>query len=108
MRVVCRWRQIGQWVILAGLGRGGWAADNGPGAVVEEWPAAATAAADAKELEEVSLGLRGGGWPLFIVLQWELRLDQKRKVVVRGQERCLFSPLSLLASELSCLSSSQM
>ena len=69
------------------LGAGGWAADKVPGAVVEEWPAAAAAAADAEELEEVSLGLRGGGWPLFIVLQWELRLDQKRKVVVRGQER---------------------
>ena len=31
----------------------------------------------------------GGGRPLFVdILQWELGLDQKQKVVVRGQERC--------------------
>ena len=53
----------------------------------------AAAAADAKERAERLVGLLpgGGGRPLFVdILQWELGLDQKRKVVVRGQERCLF------------------
>ena len=51
----------------------------------------AAAAADAKERAERLVGLLpgGGGRPLFVdILQWELGLDQKRKVVVRGQERC--------------------
>ena len=52
-------------------------------------PMAATAA-DAVERVERFVGLLpgGGGRPLFVdILQWELGLDQKRKVVVRGQER---------------------
>ena len=52
----------------------------------------AAAAADAGERAERFVGLLpgGGGRPLFVdILQWELGLDQKRKVVVRGQERCL-------------------
>ena len=53
----------------------------------------AAAAADAEERAERLVGLLpgGGGRPLFVdILQWELGLDQKRKVVVRGQERwCL-------------------
>ena len=51
----------------------------------------AAAAADAEERAERFVGLLpgGGGRPLFVdILQWELGLDQKRKVVVRGQERC--------------------
>ena len=51
----------------------------------------AAAAADAEERAERLVGLLpgGGGRPLFVdILQWELGLDQKRKVVVRGQERC--------------------
>ena len=51
----------------------------------------AAAAADAEERAErfVDLLPGGGGRPLFVdILQWELGLDQKRKVVVRGQERC--------------------
>ena len=50
----------------------------------------AAAAADAEERAERFVGLLpgGGGRPLFVdILQWELGLDQKRKVVVRGQER---------------------
>ena len=49
----------------------------------------AAAAADAEERAERLVGLLpgGGGRPLCDILQWELRLDQKRKVVVRGQER---------------------
>ena len=50
----------------------------------------AAAAADAEERAERLVGLLpgGGGRPLFVdILQWELGLDQKRKVVVRGQER---------------------
>ena len=49
----------------------------------------AATAADAEERAERFVGLLpgGGGRPLCIVLQWELGLDQKRKVVVRGQER---------------------
>ena len=52
----------------------------------------AAAAADAEERAERLVGLLpgGGGRPLFVdILQWELGLDQKRKVVVRGQERLL-------------------
>ena len=51
----------------------------------------AAAAADAEERAERFVGLLpgGGGRPLFVdILQWELGLNQKRKVVVRGQERC--------------------
>ena len=48
--------------------------DKGPGAVVEDWPAAA------EELEEVSLGLRGGDWSLNDILQWELRLVESETV----------------------------
>ena len=54
----------------------------------------AAAAADAEERAERFVGLLpgGGGRPLFVdILQWELGLDQKRKVVVRGQERCAMS-----------------
>ena len=50
----------------------------------------AAAAADAEERAKRFVGLLpgGGGRPLFVdILQWELGLDQKRKVVVRGQER---------------------
>ena len=50
----------------------------------------AAAAADAEERAERFVGLLpgGGGRPLFVdILQWELGLDRKRKVVVRGQER---------------------
>ena len=50
----------------------------------------AAAAADAEEQVRRFVGLLpgGGGRPLFVdILQWELGLDQKRKVVVRGQER---------------------
>ena len=57
----------------------------------------AAAAADAEERAERFVGLLpgGGGRPLFVdILQWELGLDQKRKVVVRGQER-LGSDLTL-------------
>ena len=45
----------------------------------------AAAAADAEERAERFVGLLpgGGGRPLFVdILQWELGLDQKRKVVV--------------------------
>ena len=52
----------------------------------------AAVAADAEERAERFVGLLpgGGGRPLFVdILQWELGLDQKRKVVVRGQERWL-------------------
>ena len=49
----------------------------------------AAAAADAEDRAERLVGLLpgGGGRPLCDILQWELGLDQKRKVVVRGQER---------------------
>ena len=50
----------------------------------------AAAAADAEERADRLVGLLpgGGGRPLFVdILQWELRLNQKRKIVVRGQER---------------------
>ena len=56
----------------------------------------AAAAADAEERAERLVGLLpgGGGRPLFVdILQWELGLDQKRKVVVRGQERWILAPL---------------
>ena len=54
----------------------------------------AAAAADAEERAERLVGLLpgGGGRPLCDILQWELGLDQKRKVVVRGQERCVSGP----------------
>ena len=71
------WRSIGDPSWLGAAGGGG--------------PMAA-AAADAEERAERLVGLLpgGGGRPLFVdILQWELGLDQKRKVVVRGQERCL-------------------
>ena len=58
----------------------------------------AAAAADAEERAERLVGLLpgGGGRPLFVdILQWELGLDQKRKVVVRGQERWLHGVLPL-------------
>ena len=62
----------------------------------------AAAAADAEERAERFVGLLpgGGGRPLFVdILQWELGLDQKRKVVVRGQERmAVLGSSSLLAS----------
>ena len=73
------WRSIGDANWLGAAGGGG--------------PMAA-AAADAEERAERLVGLLpgGGGRPLFVdILQWELGLDQKRKVVVRGQERCVFS-----------------
>ena len=60
----------------------------------------AAAAADAEERAERFVGLLpgGGGRPLFVdILQWELGLDQKRKVVVRGQERWGF----IIPAELS-------
>ena len=69
------WRSIGDANWLGAAGGGG--------------PMAA-AAADAEERAERFVGLLpgGGGRPLFVdILQWELGLDQKRKVVVRGQER---------------------
>ena len=68
------WRSMGDASWLGAAGGGG--------------PMTA-AAADAKEQAERLVGLLpgGGGRPLVIVLQWELRLNQKRKVVVRGQER---------------------
>ena len=69
------WRSIGDASWLGAAGGGG--------------PIAA-AAADAEERAERLVGLLpgGGGRPLFVdILQWELGLDQKRKVVVRGQER---------------------
>ena len=69
------WRSMGDASWLGAAGGGG--------------PMAA-AAADAEERAERFVGLLpgGGGRPLFVdILQWELGLDQKRKVVVRGQER---------------------
>ena len=81
------WRSIGDasWLGAAG-GRG---------------PLAA-AAADAEERAERLVGLLpgGGGRPLCGILQWELRLDQKRKVVVRGQERRKFPLFSSSSSIL--------
>ena len=62
------WRSIGDasWLGAAGVG--------GP---------MAAAAADAEECAERFVGLLpgGGGRPLCDILQWELGLDQKRKVV---------------------------
>ena len=69
------WRSMGDASWLGAAGGGG--------------PMAA-AAADAEERAERFVGLLpgGGGRPLFVdILRWELGLDQKRKVVVRGQER---------------------
>ena len=60
----------------------------------------AAAAADAEERAERLVGLLpgGGGRPLFVdILQWELGLDQKRKVVVRGQERTVDAVVSTLS-----------
>ena len=71
------WRSMGDASWLGAAGGGG--------------PMAA-AAADAEERAERLVGLLpgGGGRPLFVdILQWELGLDQKQKVVVRGQERWL-------------------
>ena len=68
------WRSIGDASWLGAAGGGG--------------PLAA-AAADTEEQAErlVSLLPGGGGRPLCDILQWELGLDEKQKVVVRGQER---------------------
>ena len=77
------WRSIGDASWLGAAGGGG--------------PLAA-AAADAEERAERLVGLLpgGGGRPLFVdILQWELGLDQKWKVVVRGQERCGLSELDI-------------